>query len=207
MITMLPNIFFILYNSQNNYIIFWNKYIKANSIEYFIIVKNLKYFMLIFFLTMNVFLIIMELQELITIKKINKRINESFDPDKFIYVNSRGKKGIKFLFNYIKDISILIKMFLCSCINRLFKYPIIYVCKVIKVFLKKITDDFSVYIIITKAFMISTVISLLLTYHKLLVNYGDNTIVNMYSVIITTIIIPIIMNIVSDLKNDKKANN
>lgn len=206
-VTLIPNIFLILYDSKNNYIILINEYIRINSITYFIIVKNIKYFMLIFFLTMNIFLVIMELLELITIKKIYKSDNKDFEPSKFIYVNCRGKKGYRFLFNYLKDILILVRLILNLCINKLLKYPIIYVCKVIKVFLKKITDNFSVYIIITKAFMISTVISLLLTYHKLLENYGDNIIVNMYSVIITTIIIPIIMNIVSDLKNEKKANN
>ena len=57
------------------------------------------------------------------------------------------------------------------------------------------------YVIIVKTFNISLIISLLITYYKLLINYNDSINIELYSIIITAIIIPIILEIIGDLKN------
>lgn len=53
-----------------------------------------------------------------------------------------------------------------------------------------------------KTFSISVIVSLSMTYYKLLNLYNDNIITEFYAVIITTIIIPIILNIIADLKKE-----
>ena len=57
------------------------------------------------------------------------------------------------------------------------------------------------YVIVLKTFNISLIISLLLTYNKVLINYQiSNNTTEMYSIIITVIIIPNIMEIINELK-------
>ena len=53
-----------------------------------------------------------------------------------------------------------------------------------------------------KTFSISVIASLLITYYKLLNSYSEDIVTEFYVVIITTIIIPIILNIVAELKKN-----
>ena len=53
-----------------------------------------------------------------------------------------------------------------------------------------------------KTFSLSVIASLLITYYKLLNSYSEDIVTEFYAVIITTIIIPIILNIVAELKKN-----
>ena len=56
-------------------------------------------------------------------------------------------------------------------------------------------------VIIIKTFNISIIASLLITYYNLLINFPEEHIlIEIYSIIMTAIIIPIILNIISELK-------
>ena len=204
-ITIIPSIFTLLCNTEM--VKGFSKYISniyGESIIYFIFIKNIKYFIAIFFLTLNSLLIFMELRELLHIKITKTNLHYlTFDEDKYIYKNSRNKKGKDFLKNYIKDIILLIIYKSIEIIKYIYIYPLKYVYRVFIKFIKRLTNDFSIYVIITKTFSISIIASLLITYYKLLLFYKDNIIVDLYAVIITTIIIPIILNIISDLKKNK----
>lgn len=201
-LTMIPIIFTILYNVPIcKEIIEIIKNIYKNSILNFIIVQNIKSFILIFFITLDCFLILVELKDLIKINKKKKIDNYlEFCEDTYVYINARGKKGVAFLLNYIKDIFILIKLKLLLIIRGWYINSFKYTFKVFTKFLKKLTNNFSIYVIITKTFSISIIASLLLTYYRLLNSYREAVITDFYSVIITTIIIPIILNIIAELK-------
>lgn len=57
-------------------------------------------------------------------------------------------------------------------------------------------------VIIIKTFNISIITSLLMTYYNLLIKFPkENTLIDIYSIIMTAIIIPIILNIISELKH------
>lgn len=78
------------------------------------------------------------------------------------------------------------------------KQPII----LIKTLLTKLTNNFSINVIIIKNFNIALIISLLITHYNLLNLYKENAITDFYGVIITTIIIPSILNIISERKEN-----
>lgn len=176
--------------------------ISINNILYYIFSQTVKNFIILFFLILDITLILLKLktilQKTLSTKKQKKDSYICMNP--YIYANARNKKGIIFLINYIKDILIFIKLFFILiiqyCYNRTIKKLII----IIKILLIKLTNNFSINIIIIKTFNISIIISLLITYYNLLNQYRENVITDFYSVVITTIIIPIILNIISDLK-------
>ena len=118
----------------------------------------------------------------------------------YIYANARNKKGIVFLINYLKDILIFIKLSLILIIQYCYNYTIKQLIILIKTLLIKLTNNFSINVIIIKTFNIALIISLLMTYYNLLNLYRENAITDFYGVIITTIIIPNILNIFTDLK-------
>lgn len=201
-ITAIPGIVCILYNSGFYKNIFnkLNKIFEKNLV-YIIIIKNLKYFLSIFFLSLLLVLTCLKIKKYIHIKKVFELRYEGFNEENYIYMNARGKKGFKFVIYLIKDILILIKSKLLSIVQGIYINSFIFVYRIIKKYIKRITNNFSIQVIITKTFSISLIISMLITYYKLLIIYGsDNIILNFYSLIITTIIIPIILNIMVDLK-------
>lgn len=201
-LTTIPAIYAILCNTK-----FYKNLLQVinqkfgNSIGYFMFENIFKYFVVMFFLTIIIFLIIMKLKEKIHIDRNFKYIE--FNENEYIYKNARGNKGINFIKNYLKDIFILFKLIIGVFFQRLFWIPIIYILETCIIFFKKLTMNFSIYTIIIKTFNISIIISLLITYYQLLCNFKEDIIIELYSVIITTIIIPIILNIISELKLNK----
>ena len=192
----------ILGNTINDLKIFDN-YV----IEVFIFKNIVKYFTVFFFIAMDIFIFFKELQQYLENK--NEFKNNKKNKAKYIdlnvlnheYANTKGKKGILFLLGYIHD---LINLFFKIILSILYVYifnGIRFVYVVLKKFAKKITQNFSMYVIIVKTFNISLIISLLITYYKLLINYNDSINIELYSIIITAIIIPIILEIIGDLKN------
>lgn len=180
------------------------QFLTSGTIEMFIIKNIIKYFICIFFIFMDIFIFLMQIKKFLELKNKNKpKVEKSeikFNIIDFEYTNAKGKKGICFLKEYIKDIIKLLfnilKVFLYN-IGNIFLFIFI----ISKKFIKKITNNFSMYVIILKTFNISLIISLLLTYNKELINYqNSNNIVEMYSIIITVIIIPNIMEIINELK-------
>lgn len=175
--------------------------ISINTILYYIFSQTIKNFIILFFLILDITLILLKLKTILQTLSTKKQ-KQDIDVciNSYIYVNARNKKGIAFLVNYIKDILIFIKLYFIMiikyCYNRTIKKLII----IIKTLLIKLTNNFSINIIIIKTFNISLIISLIITYYNLLNQYRENVITDFYSVIITTIIIPIILNIISDLK-------
>ena len=192
----------ILGNTINDLKIFDN-YV----IEVFIFKNIVKYFTVFFFIAMDIFIFFKELQQYLENK--NEFKNNKKNKAKYIdlnvlnheYANTKGKKGILFLLGYIHD---LINLFFKIILSILYVYifnGIRFAYVVLKKFAKKITQNFSMYVIIVKTFNISVIISLLITYYKLLINYNDSINIELYSIIITAIIIPIILEIIGDLKN------
>ena len=192
----------ILGNTINDLKIFDN-YV----IEVFIFKNIVKYFTVFFFIAMDIFIFFKELQQYLENK--NEFKNNNKNKAKYIdlnvlnheYANTKGKKGILFLLGYIHD---LINLFFKIILSILYVYifnGIRFAYVVLKKFAKKITQNFSMYVIIVKTFNISLIISLLITYYKLLINYNDSINIELYSIIITAIIIPIILEIIGDLKN------
>lgn len=192
----------ILGNTINDLKIFDN-YV----IEVFIFKNIVKYFTVFFFIAMDIFIFFKELQQYLENK--NEFKNNKKNKAKYIdlnvlnheYANTKGKKGILFLLGYIHD---LINLFFKIILSILYVYifnGIRFAYVVLKKFAKKITQNFSMYVIIVKTFNISLIISLLITYYKLLINYNDSLNIELYSIIITAIIIPIILEIIGDLKN------
>lgn len=204
-LTIIPVMFSLLYNTKiSQEVINIIRNICGESIIYFIIVQNIKCFIVIFFIMINFFLILIELKEILHVKK--KENNDiEFEDCTYIYENARYKTGIVFFINYIKDILIFIKMKINAIIRGIYVNAIKYIFKVFIKFLRKLTNNFSVYVIIIKTFSISIIISLLVTYYKLLILYKDEIITDFYSVVITAIIIPIILNIIADLKEESKT--
>lgn len=201
-LTILPCIFAILFNTSiGQYFFRIIKDIYGNSILYYILKQNTKYFILFFFSMINFFLILLQIKNMIHIKKREKKYI-LFDEDYYIYKNARGKKGINFIKNYFKDICILIKLKIIAIVQGIYVKSFKYTFQVFIKILKKLTNNFSVYVIIMKTFSLSFIASLLITYYKLLNLYSEDIVTEFYAVIITTIIIPIILNIVAELKKN-----
>ena len=177
--------------------------ISINTILYYIFSQTIKNFIILFFFILDITLILLKLKTMLqklSTKKQKQKQDIDVGINSYIYVNARNKKGIAFLINYIKDILIFIKLYFIMIIKYCYNGTIKKLIIIIKILLIKLTNNFSINIIIIKTFNISIIISLLITYYNLLNQYRENVITDFYSVVITTIIIPIILNIISDLK-------
>ena len=175
--------------------------ISINTILYYIFSQTIKNFIILFFLILDITLILLKLKTILQTLSTKKQ-KQDIDVciNSYIYVNARNKKGISFFINYIKDILIFIKLYFIMIIKYCYNHTIKKLIIIIKTLIIKLTNNFSINIIIIKTFNISLIISLLITYYNLLNQYRENIITDFYSVVITTIIIPIILNIISDLK-------
>lgn len=202
-LTLIPLLVTTLYNLLEKSII--NHEIFSNCIMEVFIFKNIvKYFVIIFFISMDIFILFKELQQYMEYKNKKRKAKNSdyelFDIFSYEYNNSKGKKGIRFIRGYIKDIFIAICKLISSLLYIYIWNVIRFIFIVLKKLVKKITQNFSMYVIIVKTFNISLIISLLITYYKLLIDY-NNIKLELYSVIITAIIIPSVLEIIGDLKN------
>lgn len=205
---IIPGIFGTLYYmkiSQNILLFFDN--IFGLSKEYFMIKDLVKNFILVFFLTIIIFLIFIKLKKILKIKHkvdIDKLWVNTKETVYYQYENARGKKGIQFIKNYFKDILFLLKTIVECNIKKSLYYILGCVeisVKLIIKFLRKLTKNFSMNVIIIKTFNISIIASLIITYYNLLINFPEEYIlIEIYSIIMTAIIIPIILNIISELK-------
>lgn len=97
-----------------------------------------------------------------------------------------------------------------SKLNDILKYllillllPIKKIWIIIKIFLKKVTGNYSINIVIRKTFYLCSIISILLTYHHMY-NFENQEITNFYEIIATAIIIPMIMQIFSRIEKEEK---
>lgn len=179
--------------------------ISINTILYYIFSQTIKNFIILFFFILDITLILLKLKTMLqklSTKKQKQKQDIDVGINSYIYVNARNKKGIAFLINYIKDILIFIKLYFIMIIKYCYNGTIKKLIIIIKILLIKLTNNFSINIIIIKTFNISIIISLLITYYNLLNQYRENVITDFYSVVITTIIIPSILNIISDRKEN-----
>ena len=194
-----PGIFYIL--STTPIINKLKSMISINNILYYIFSQTAKNFLILFFLILDITLILLKLQTILQISSTKKQKKDRY---KYIYpyifANARNKKGIVFLINYLKDILIFIKLLFISMIKYYYSYTIKQPIILIKTLLTKLTNNFSINVIIIKTFNIALIISLLITHYNLLNLYKENAITDFYGVIITTIIIPSILNIFTDRK-------
>lgn len=206
---IIPGIFGILYNTKiSQDILKFFDNIFGLSIEYFMIKDLVKNFILVFFLTIIIFLILIKLKKILKIKHkldIDKLWVNADETIYYQYKNARNKKGTQFIKNYFKDIFFLFKTIVEYNIRKSLYYILgsieISVKLMIK-FLRKFTENFSMNVIIIKTFNISVIASLLITYYNLLIRFSrEHTLIDIYSVIMTAIIIPIILNIISELKH------
>lgn len=194
-----PGIFYIL--STTPIINKLKSMISINNILYYIFSQTAKNFLILFFLILDITLILLKLKTILQISSTKKQKKDRY---KYIYpyifANARNKKGIVFLINYLKDILIFIKLLFISMIKYYYSYTIKQPIILIKTLLTKLTNNFSINVIIIKTFNIALIISLLITHYNLLNLYKENAITDFYGVIITTIIIPSILNIFTDRK-------
>lgn len=196
-----PGIFYIL--STTPIINKLKSMIAINNILYYIFSQTAKNFLILFFLILDITLILLKLKTILQISSTKKQKKDRYKYP-YIFANARNKKGIVFLINYLKDILIFIKLLFISMIKYYYSYTIKQPIILIKTLLTKLTNNFSINVIIIKNFNIALIISLLITHYNLLNLYKENAITDFYGVIITTIIIPSILNIISDRKENWK---
>lgn len=194
-----PGIFYILYTTP--IINKLKSMISINNILYYIFSQTAKNFLILFFLILDITLILLKLKTILQISSTKKQKKDKYIYP-YIFANARNKKGIVFLINYLKDILIFIKLLFISIIKYYYTYTIKQPIILIKTLLIKLTNNFSINVIIIKNFNIALIISLLITHYNLLNLYKENAITDFYGVIITTIIIPSILNIISDRKEN-----
>ena len=196
-----PGIFYIL--SITPIINKLKSMISINNILYYIFSQTAKNFLISFFLILDITLILLKLKTILQISSTKKQKKDRYkNIYPYIFANARNKKGIVFLINYLKDILIFIKLLFISMIKYYYSYTIKQPIILIKTLLTKLTNNFSINVIIIKNFNIALIISLLITHYNLLNLYKENAITDFYGVIITTIIIPSILNIISDRKEN-----
>ena len=196
-----PGIFYIL--STTPIINKLKNMISINNILYYIFSQTAKNFLISFFLILDITLILLKLKTILQISSTKRQKKDRYiSINPYIFANARNKKGIVFLINYLKDILIFIKLLFISIIKYYYSYTIKQPIISIKTLLIKLTNNFSINIIIIKNFNIALIISLLITHYNLLNLYKENAITDFYGVIITTIIIPSILNIISDRKEN-----
>ena len=193
-----PGIFYIL--STTPIINKLKSMISINNILYYIFSQTAKNFLILFFLILDITLILLKLKTILQISSTKKQKKIDIYITPYIFANARNKKGIVFLINYLKDILIFIKLLFISLIKYYYSYTIKQPIILIKTLLIKLTNNFSINVIIIKTFNIALIISLLITHYNLLNLYKENAITDFYGVIITTIIIPSILNIFTDRK-------
>ena len=194
-----PGIFYIL--STTPIINKLKSMISINNILYYIFSQTAKNFLILFFLILDITLILLKLKTILQISSTKKQKKDRYkNIYPYIFANARNKKGIVFLINYLKDILIFIKLLFISMIKYYYSYTIKQPIILIKTLLTKLTNNFSINVIIIKNFNIALIISLLITHYNLLNLYKENAITDFYGVIITTIIIPSILNIFTDRK-------
>ena len=194
-----PGIFYIL--STTPIINKLKSMISINNILYYIFSQTAKNFLILFFLILDITLILLKLKTILQISSTKKQKKDRYkNIYPYIFANARNKKGIVFLINYLKDILIFIKLLFISIIKYYYSYTIKQPIILIKTLLIKLTNNFSINVIIIKNFNIALIISLLITHYNLLNLYKENAITDFYGVIITTIIIPSILNIFTDRK-------
>lgn len=197
----IPAIFYILYTTP--IINKLKNMISINTILYYIFSQTVKNFIISFFLILDITLILLKLKTILQISSTKKQKKDRYiSTNPYIFANARNKKGIVFLINYLKDILIFIKLLFISFIKYCYSYTIKQPIILIKTLLIKLTNNFSINVIIIKNFNIALIISLLITHYNLLNLYKENAITDFYGVIITTIIIPSILNIISDRKEN-----
>lgn len=197
----IPAIFYILYTTP--IINKLKNMISINNILYYIFSQTVKNFIISFFLILDITLILLKLKTILQISSMKKQKKDRYiSTNPYIFANARNKKGIVFLINYLKDILIFIKLLFISFIKYCYSYTIKQPIILIKTLLIKLTNNFSINVIIIKNFNIALIISLLITHYNLLNLYKENAITDFYGVIITTIIIPSILNIISDRKEN-----
>lgn len=194
-----PGIFYIL--STTTIINKLKSMISINNILYYIFSQTAKNFLILFFLILDITLILLKLKTILQISSTKKQKKDRYKYP-YIFANARNKKGIVFLINYLKDILIFIKLLFISMIKYYYSYTIKQPIILIKTLLTKLTNNFSINVIIIKNFNIALIISLLITHYNLLNLYKENAITDFYGVIITTIIIPSILNIISERKEN-----
>lgn len=194
-----PGIFYIL--STTPIINKLKSMISINNILYYIFSQTAKNFLILFFLILDITLILLKLKTILQISSTKKQKKDRYKYP-YIFANARNKKGIVFLINYLKDILIFIKLLFISMIKYYYSYTIKQPIILIKTLLTKLTNNFSINVIIIKNFNIALIISLLITHYNLLNLYKENAITDFYGVIITTIIIPSILNIISERKEN-----
>ena len=196
-----PGIFYIL--STTPIINKLKSMISINNILYYIFSQTAKNFLILFFLILDITLILLKLKTILQISSTKKQKKDRYkNIYPYIFANARNKKGIVFLINYLKDILIFIKLLFISMIKYYYSYTIKQPIILIKTLLTKLTNNFSINVIIIKTFNIALIISLLITHYNLLNLYKENAITDFYGVIITTIIIPSILNIFTDRKEN-----
>ena len=194
-----PGIFYIL--STTPIINKLKSMISINNILYYIFSQTAKNFLILFFLILDITLILLKLKTILQISSTKKQKKDRYKYP-YIFANATNKKGIVFLINYLKDILIFIKLLFISMIKYYYSYTIKQPIILIKTLLTKLTNNFSINVIIIKNFNIALIISLLITHYNLLNLYKENAITDFYGVIITTIIIPSILNIISERKEN-----
>jgi len=207
-----PIVLILVYEFIGNNIPNLLSVVEKYTIELFILKNIVKYFVVTFFISMDIFIFIKELYLFIKFKRKNKKecnnkkVFEKFDVLEYEYSNCKNKKRIGFVIGYIKDVIIFFyKLIIVQLLSYIYNVCV-YILLVLRKIIKRLTNEFSMYAIIVKTFYISSIISMLITYYLLLVDYKENNIVEVYSVIITTIIIPIMIEIIGDLKQEEVKN-
>ena len=114
------------------------------------------------------------------------------------------KNVIKFVLGYIIDICILLTKSLCSIFRNIFYYLPKYIFRFIDDFLRKLTKEYNLKVIIIETFNISIIYALLKAYYLALIKYGQDYNLDFYSVIVTAIVIPIILQILNNVVEKNK---
>ena len=115
--------------------------------------------------------------------------------------------GIKFILGYIIDIFILLKNSIYSVVTIYIYYLPKFIFEFIYNLFSKLTNKYDMRIIIIETFNISIIFGLLRTYYLALIQYGQNYNLDFYSVLVTSIVIPIILQILNNIFDKEKNNN
>jgi len=145
----------------------------------------INYFFVCFLIIMELSIFIYIIKEMTKITKINKKERSK---TKRIEGKIIEKSKLNDILKYLLILLLL---------------PIKPIWIIIKIFLKKVTGNYSINIVIRKTFYLCSIISILLTYHHVY-NFENQEITNFYEIIATAIIIPMIMQIFSRIEKEKK---
>lgn len=196
---LIPIMLVSVYNYLETIIIGYGV-LQYKGIFSFAIKNSLKYFIISFFVSIDFFIFLKELFILVgKTKKPSKEEYQEFNLLEYEYTNARDKKGISFIKAYSKDVFIAIKKIIYDFFYIHIINGFIFSFIILKRFLRKITNNYSMYVIIMKTFNVSIIVSLLITYYQLLSLYPNEITLELYSVVITVIIIPSALAFISDL--------